>query len=79
MNSVIKSKGSVAFGVEIKAEVWFKLEKFWSGRMTLLESECKDLSIGIGSNSDKGDMSSGSKKCDVSLQRWRRYWWQRWW
>lgn len=61
-----RSRGSVRFDVQVLALVRFKAGG-WRARRRFLRVFCDDLSVGFSSNSSKGTLSGGPRRCAVGI------------
>ncbi|KMT04935.1 hypothetical protein BVRB_7g171010 [Beta vulgaris subsp. vulgaris] len=61
-----RSRGSVNFDVQVIALVRFKAGG-WRARRRFLRVFCDDLSVGFASNSSRGSLSNGPRRCAVGI------------
>ncbi|KAJ7948049.1 Late embryogenesis abundant protein [Quillaja saponaria] len=59
-----RSHGSVNFNLNIRANVWFR-SGGWRTRTRLLRVLCRDVAVGVSSNSTSGKLLGGGRKCNV--------------
>ncbi|XP_021720550.1 NDR1/HIN1-like protein 10 [Chenopodium quinoa] len=61
-----RSRGSVKFDVQMMAVVRFKAGG-WRARRRFLRVFCDDLTVSFSSNSTKGNLSGGPRRCSVGI------------
>ncbi|XP_021767420.1 NDR1/HIN1-like protein 10 [Chenopodium quinoa] len=61
-----RSRGSVKFDVQVLALVRFKAGG-WRARRRFLRVFCDDLAVAFSSNSTKGNLSGGPRRCSVGI------------